>query len=309
MTRVNVSVASTLACNLGEGLHWDKFHQLLWLVDVIEQEVIAFDPRTMQVLKREVPEPIGWVMSVENTDLLLVGLKSGLAILDAFSPQTALRWVDRTFPGDENLRLNDAKLDSHGRLWCGSMSLSESIENVGALARFDFETKTWTIIDSEYTIPNGPAINQDSTLILHNDSGTLTTYRYEIDPFNENALNRTIWRQFTEDDGLPDGMTFDSEGYVWIAHWGTGQVRRYDPAGEIDFSISLPTSNVTNVCFGGKDLDRLFVTTARRGLGDSTLAAEPLAGSLFEIRDTGVAGFPPNQVLAQPLLQMLKDSQ
>jgi sugar lactone lactonase YvrE len=56
--------------------------------------------------------------------------------------------------------------------------------------------------------------------------------------------------------------------------------------------VSLPTSNVTNVCFGGESLDRLFVSTARAGLTAEQLQAQPDAGNLFEIVNPAVKGLP-----------------
>ena len=55
--------------------------------------------------------------------------------------------------------------------------------------------------------------------------------------------------------------------------------------------VQLPTTNVTSVAFGGPNLDDLHITTARQGLSDAQLAAEPHAGDLFVTRP-GVSGHP-----------------
>lgn len=85
-------------------------------------------------------------------------------------------------------------------------------------------------------------------------------------------------RRLVDLDGAPDGLTVDAEGYLWVALWGGSAVRRYSPAGELDDVLRLPVRQVTAVTFGGADLDQLFVTTSRQGLG---AGAEPLAGALF----------------------------
>jgi sugar lactone lactonase YvrE len=55
--------------------------------------------------------------------------------------------------------------------------------------------------------------------------------------------------------------------------------------------IPLPTDHITNLAFGGPDLTTLFITSARAGLTDAQLAAQPLAGALFAV-DTGITGQP-----------------
>jgi sugar lactone lactonase YvrE len=48
---------------------------------------------------------------------------------------------------------------------------------------------------------------------------------------------------------------------------------------------------VTSCCFGGPNLDLLYVTTARVELDERSLLLEPLAGSVF-VADPGIAGLP-----------------
>jgi sugar lactone lactonase YvrE len=241
---------------------------------------------------QNLPEPIGWIISIENSRLVMVGLKSGIALLDPFREKVPLTWIDKSFPGDNDLRLNDAKIDKFGNLWCGAMSLSSPPKSLGLLAQYSFRLGTWTMIDSDYVIPNGPAFNCDDSLVLHNDSAKKITYRYRVNKESGVVEGRSIWREFKSDAGLPDGMTFDAEGHVWIAHWGVGEVRRYDPNGKLRLVVPFPVSQVTNVCFGGPQLDRLFVTSAKIGLTEDSNSIESLAGSLFEIEDHGVKGLP-----------------
>jgi len=92
--------------------------------------------------------------------------------------------------------------------------------------------------------------------------------------------------------GSPDGMTSDREGRLWIAMWGGAQVTRWDaPQGRLLQQVKVPALNVTSCVFGGKDMDELFVTTARHGLDESKLAAYPASGGLFRLK-TEVTGMP-----------------
>jgi sugar lactone lactonase YvrE len=149
-----------------------------------------------------------------------------------------------------------------------------------------------TVVDTGYTVANGPAINADSTKMLHTDSGRRTIYAFDMDAPKGQLSNKRVWKVFTEAEGYPDGMCFDAEGCVWVAHWGGSCVSRFALDGTLLKRVSLPTSNVTNVCFGGEGLDRLFVSTARAGLTPEQLQAQPEAGCLFEIENPGVKGLP-----------------
>ena len=285
---LGVSVCANLRCRLGEGLHWDEHREVLWLVDIIGKELIRFDPRTRNFDRRRMPQPIGWVQGVQGCEKLLVGLESGMALVEVAHSGQTIEWVDRNFPGLRGLRLNDANVDKFGRVWAGSMSLTNDHDPVGSFARYSFDGSGWEVVDSGYASPNGPAFNADCSVMLHSDSTKRTVYRYDLDPIEGTVLGRSVWRQFPAEMGFPDGMTFDEDGFIWIAHWGLGQVRRYNLNGDVDLSVLMPTPHVTNVCFGGPLLDRLFVSSAKQE-PDST---DHFAGALFEISDHGVRGLP-----------------
>ena len=75
---------------------------------------------------------------------------------------------------------------------------------------------------------------------------------------------------------------------LWVAHWGGGKVSRFTPTGQLDRTIPLPASQITNCVFAGAELDRMFVTSAATGKPD-----EALAGSLFEVDSQGARGLAP----------------
>ncbi len=95
---------------------------------------------------------------------------------------------------------------------------------------------------------------------------------------------------FADDWGYPDGMTTDIDGHLWVGHWQGNRFSRFTPDGKLERSIPLPASQITNVCFAGEKLNRMFVTSAALNKPD-----EPEAGSLFEILEPGIVGLPPGQ--------------
>jgi sugar lactone lactonase YvrE len=110
-------------------------------------------------------------------------------------------------------------------------------------------------------------------------------YAYDFDMEAGTVSNRRVWHRFPAPDGLPDGMTTDAAGRLWIAHWDGACVTCHDPVSAAELCrIVLPASNVTDCAFGGADMQTLYITTARNGRTDEQLKAEPLAGGLFAVR-------------------------
>jgi sugar lactone lactonase YvrE len=132
---------------------------------------------------------------------------------------------------------------------------------------------------------NGPTFSPDGATLYHTDNARRVVYAFDL---NENGAlaNKRVFVRFEDAWGYPDGMTTDSEGGVWIAHWDGARVSRFTPDGALDRSIALPVSRPTSCVFAGDELERMFVTSASIGRED-----EPLAGGLFEI-DPGVRGAP-----------------
>jgi len=95
-----------------------------------------------------------------------------------------------------------------------------------------------------------------------------------------------------ESFGWPDGMTSDRQGNLWVAMWGGAQVTRWNPdTGQLLEQIPVPAKNVSSCIFGGKDLNELYVTSARVGLDEASLTQYPLTGGVFRI-PTNVEGMP-----------------
>ena len=88
----------------------------------------------------------------------------------------------------------------------------------------------------------------------------------------------------SEEQGRPDGATIDAEGYYWSACFMGGRILRISPEGILEREIFVPVKNVTMVCFGGENLDTLFITTGNEGLSSLELEETPLAGSLFKTK-------------------------
>ncbi len=277
-------------CELGEGLFWDATRQRLWFVDIVGQQLLAIAADGTNFRRRPMPQRLGWAIPRRGHTDWLIGFQEGFALVSPEESELVLHWLARPF-ANPALRLNDAKADSSGAVWAGSMNNDDQSRPDGCLFRLAPDG-TLTVHDTGYCVANGPALSPDERLMLHTDSARRTIYGFDLDVAAGQIANKRVWLRFEGDEGYPDGMCFDADGCLWVAHWGAGCVSRFAPNGALLRRILLPTSHITNVCFGGPGLDRLFVSSARAGLSEDQLRREPLAGALFEVLEPGAVGLP-----------------
>lgn len=183
---------------------------------------------------------------------------------------------------DPALRMNDAKCDSAGRFWAGSTESSFE-SGRGALHCWDPQRGVRTVVEG-LTLPNGLGWSPDDTVFYLADSmrHVVLSAPFDVRTGTIGAFNELI----QVDDGLPDGLCVDADGCLWLAVWGAGQVRRYDPRGRLMATVRFPVSQLSSCAFGADGA--LFVTSAREG---THAAQEPYAGSVFVV-DAGVWGVP-----------------
>ena len=280
-----MEVALRLDAVLGEGPRWDAARGRLLAVDIEGRVLHRLDPGTGEDRPLELGERVGVAMPVEGGGLLLA-LERRLAVLDEATD--TLRTVAK-FPHGEGVRTNDGACDPAGRFFVGTMALDER-PGGGALYRLT-PGEGLELVCGAATISNGLGWSPDGRRMYYVDSPTRRVDVFAFDPESGRLGGRETFARIAEADGIPDGLTVDDEGGVWVALYGGGAVRRFRPDGELDRVLGVPATNVTACCFGGADGGSLFVTTARQGLAEAELGREPLAGSVF-VTEAGVAGPP-----------------
>jgi sugar lactone lactonase YvrE len=211
----------------------------------------------------------------------VIALERGFALEHADGELTTLPaiWTDPT------VRFNEGGCDPDGRFYCGSMAYDER-HGAGALYRLDRDGRVERVL-ADLTIANGLEWAPSGTTAYHVDTPTRVVSAFDYER-QRGLHNRRAFVRCAPELGLPDGLTVDAQGGIWVAFFGGAAVRRYSPDGALDAIVELPVDNVTACAFGGPALDRLFVTTSRQGLA---AGAQPSAGALFAA-DPGVRGRP-----------------
>ncbi len=283
-SETKVECVADVRAELGEGPVWVAAEHALYWVDINGRRIFRL---SQSGERREWPTPmrVGSIVP-RSRGGFIAGTDRGIALVDL--DQDRFEVVASPEQHLPHNRFNDGKLDRQGRFWAGTMDDRER-GSAGTLYRVDPD-RACTAIDGGYGITNGPAFSPDGARMYHSDTSRQVTYAFDLDAAGE-AANRRVFLQFGAGDGHPDGMTVDAEGCLWIAFWGGWRVRRFSPDGDLLRTVEMPVEQPSSCAFGGPGLDRLYVTSATKGLTQTALAMQPNAGGLFMLIP-GVRGIP-----------------
>jgi sugar lactone lactonase YvrE len=196
--------------------------------------------------------------------------------------------------GGEALAINDMIVDAHGRIYAGTVYWgANGREKCGKIYLID--SSGVKIVEEGIELANGMGFNRDGRTFYFADSALRRIYSYQVDQPSGKLSQRKIFTQLQREDGLPDGLTVDSEDHVWCAFWYGSKVMRFDPMGKVERVIEVPAIQTSSLAFGGAEMDELFITTAAEAW-PSDLApasyradAQNQGGGLYRIKP-GVRG-------------------
>jgi len=247
-----VEIAVRANAKLAEGPRWDAATgRLLW-VDIEGCELHVLESGEDRAIGLDAM--VG-VAAPTSSGAVLVALADRLALVDL--ADESVRTLVR-LPHGPALRSNDGACDAAGRFWIGTMDLDET-PGAGALYRYDGRLKR--VLD-EVTLSNGIGWTRDDTRMYYIDSPVQRVDIFDFELASGRIGDRRPFVSIDESEGIPDGLTVDDEGGVWVALYGGSCVHRYDQSGRLDAVLEVPALNVTSCCFGGDDGRSLFVTTA-----------------------------------------------
>ena len=271
---------------VGEGPIWDPGTETLVWVDITGSAVHRFDPSTGHDLCMDVGIDVGAV-AVRASGGLILAAADGFRALGTDGSQALLVEVGAD---DLTMRMNDGKCDRRGRFWAGTMAYDESAPaGLGKLYRLDPDLSVRTMLDG-VSISNGIDWSPDDRLMYFIDSRTQRVDVFDFDLDDGAIINRRTLIEVDPANGLPDGMTVDANGDLWVARWGGSRVVHYAPDGSERDMVRFPVSQTSSCAFGGADARDLYVTSAALSISEDV---EPEAGSLFRARP-GAVGQPPN---------------
>ncbi|WVF65590.1 hypothetical protein IAT40_000320 [Kwoniella sp. CBS 6097] len=300
-----------LACQntLGEGAVWDSKTQLLHWVDIQTSEVQSYNPETAAHSIDKYPEAnsVSYITPIEGSDNFLATFEGSLVVLPkpttptssskaVIAEKKSLRVLseplNKKHVEDKVIRFNDGGVDPAGRVYYGSMGNDEEApEYPGELWRYDLDG-TQTKVFDKIGVSNGLGFTADGKLMYYIDSRKDEINVYDYDNQSGTPSNKRIFASTPPalDDtrateGVFDGLCLDGVGNVWAARWRDERIIGFNPKGEILAMIIVKGAKSPTIpCFGGKDLTKMYITTASSHLGgEGDSAKYPKSGDLYTV--------------------------
>lgn len=267
MTKLDCVLGSLI---LGEGPVWNPERSELSVVDILGKAIYRIHRSES-----------GWtVTSTIHTDgdvgaALPVGGDRFLSCESGgiFEVSEGYRSLVTALPvTTPDFRCNDAKLSPDGQLYVGIMDY-EASEGAASLWRITRTESPHMLLDG-LTIPNGMDWWEDEFWFVNGPTPEVRCYRLEDKRLVDTGRAVPV-------DGVPDGVSIDAQGRLWVAVWGEGRVDCFERTGEKVTSVSVPAPQSTSIAWCGPTLGTLAVTSASYGYTDQERAENPEAGAVF----------------------------
>jgi sugar lactone lactonase YvrE len=278
---------------LGESPVWDDRAKVLYWIDSLAGLIHRLNPAAGAIEAFRVPPPVGSLALLQDRGAILA-LRHGFARYD-FDTGTLTPGPSIGLDHPE-LRLNDGKVDPHGRFVAGTMygSRAQDEPPLGGLYRLD-ASGALEQLETDLAVTNGPCFSPDGRTFYLADSPRRVIWAYDYDQ-NGPLRNKRLFVDTNALNSGPDGATVDSEGHLWSVMVRIGAIVRFAPDGTIVRTIEMPVQHPTSVTFGGANLDILYVTSISRSTNLSD--DRPDGGGLFAIEGLGVSGLPAQRFVA-----------
>ncbi|GAA3689068.1 SMP-30/gluconolactonase/LRE family protein [Nonomuraea antimicrobica] len=278
---MTAEVAVPGRARVGEGPVWVAGTRRLHWVDIPAGHIHTSDPAVGRTTSIELPTLVGAAVPRRGGGFV-AATAEGFASVEADGSMTVRRAI---LPDGE--RMNDAKCDSQGRLWAGSTAMDFE-PGKGALHVLMPDWTSRVVLD-DLALPNGLDWSPDGHTFYLADSIAGEISAFDTEPGSTRIGRRRTLFRIPAHSGLPDGLTVDAAGCLWVAIWGGDRLARISPDGDLLGEYPMPVHQPSSCAFGGPRLDVLYVTSAREGLD---LADGDPAGSVFALAGTGAVGRP-----------------
>jgi len=274
---VTVEQVVDSSCHCGENPLWHPLEQRLYWTDIDRGRMYRFCPidRTHELVYED--RPVGGFTVQADGSLLLFRDRGNIVVWSNGKIRTT---IVEQLPNEAKGRFNDVIADPTGRVFCGTV-LPKTLD--GRLCRIDLDGSVYTVLD-HIRCSNGMGFAPGAQPRKHMyfaETMAHMIWMFDYDQLGGAVTNQRPFADFTADKLLPDGLTVDAHGDIWVAFYGASCVNRFGPSGEQLQVVRLPTSCVTCPAFGGESLSELYITTA--GGQDKNSYGES-AGTLLRIK-------------------------
>ncbi len=264
---------------VGESPIWMPDEQALYWIDIEGCQVFRYSPETRELKTFDVDFPITSLWRCAD-GRWITAAKTGLHYWDCDTGRSEFILDPEADVPD--VRFNDGVIDRQGRFLIGTINEKDLASPDGSVYRYD-SGGAIAKLDSGLAVANGMGLSPDGETLYVTDMFHSRILAYDYDTEAGVVSARRDFAVIPTEEGYPDGLIVDSEGFVWSGHWAGWKISRYDPDGTLEREIKFPVANVTCFAFGGREMTDLYITTAWFMLGDEDRKQQPLAGDLFRV--------------------------
>lgn len=161
------------------------------------------------------------------------------------------------YQGKRFNRPNDLAFDPRGNLYFTDPNAYRTTNPDGVIYRVDAQSKQVTPAARNLAFPNGLAFSADGSHLYVCESARQQIFRFKVAD-NGNLIDKELFISLPGGD--PDGINFDREGHLYVAHFGGGAIYVIAPNRTIKAKLPAPGKKPSNVEFGGPDLRTLYIT-------------------------------------------------
>lgn len=279
-----IEIIGTTRDRLGECPLWDSRDQSLYWIDSKARLVRRLQGGECR--EWTTPSDVGSIALTQSGRLVL-SLEDGFYLLDLGTGNTRqLAQVQHKGP---SMRMNDGRTDRQGRFVAGSLVMGRH-DTDGAYYRLDTDGSVTQLFDG-IALANATCFSPDGRTLYHADSFSDTVSAVDYDPATGAVGPRRALFNTRPQGSAPDGTTVDADGNLWVALVQAGKVGCFRPDGTLVQLLDVPTPYPTCPCFGGENLDVLYVTSISNS-GNLLRSEHPDAGAVFAFHGLGVRGMP-----------------
>ena len=260
-------------CETGENPLWHPQEKRLYWCDIPRGRIFRFDPSTGIHEQCYQGRTVGGFTIQSDESLLLFMDRGAIANWREGKLTPVLAEIEE----ERDSRFNDVIADPKGRVFCGTMS---NDARKGSLYRLDLDGSLHRVL-ADIGCSNGMAFTRNKTGFYYTDSFARSIYLFDYDVEDGALTNQRVFALFEESDGLPDGITLDADGRLWVALWDGGCIVRLEAGGQIEERIPVPVPKTSSLAFGGEDYGDIYITTAG---GDQKQEEGMRAGALFRLK-------------------------
>lgn len=273
-------------CRLGESPVWVPSLGQLWWIDIHRDTIYRYDWQSGQSEADNLSDRSTFVVPCADGSAITARQKGLCRAAEPGRPAPVTVPVETDTP---DTSINDGKTGPDGRLYFGTRDLAQRRE-MGGLYRLDDDLVARQLTD-RVTAGNGLDWSPDTSILYFVDSGDYLIWAFDFDSRDGSVRRKRVFASVSESDGLPDGLTVDAAGGVWVALFGGGRLHRYSPDGRLTEAIPVPVRYPTSCAFAGPGLDTLVVTSSYARIEDVGDIRQELDGAVLAAR-AGVAGKP-----------------